>query len=197
MACKSFSLSGIGLGCKDHMGGIKEVYLIQEADINGAVSVVTKEEAEAENSTLIEGQIKEIPLADGAKWKIFKFRKGTGQMTSTATSDESVGTFSVQTDLSLQFSTMDTAKRMEIMAMCLESLKGVVLDSNGKYWFLGEDYPISASAAGAASGLAYGDFGGYTVTLTDNSKEFPRELSTQAVTALEANLQQITMDATE
>lgn len=174
MACKSFTLSGIGLGCKDHMGGIKEVYLILESD-------VTKIE-------VTEGAVSAITLAESAKFKTYKFRKGTGQMTSTATSDESVGTFSVQTDLALQFSTMDTAKRMEIMAMCLESLKGIVLDSNGKYWLLGYDYPISASAAGAASGLAYADFGGYTVTLTDNSKEFPYEIPAEVFETIKANI---------
>lgn len=197
MACKSFSLTGIDLGCKDHMGGIKEVYLIQEADIAGDIGIATADEAAAPSANVEEGQIKSINLAEGKEWKVFKFRKGTGQMTSTATSDESVGTFSVQTDLSLQFSTMDSAKRLQIMAMCYESLKAVVLDSNGKYWFLGYDYPISASAAGAASGLAYGDFGGYTVTLTDNSKEFPHELSPNAVTALRTNIGEIPMDATE
>ena len=71
---------------------------------------------------------------------------------------------------------METAKRTEIMAMCLGNMKGIVLDNNGKYWFLGKDQAISASAASGETGTAFGDFGGYKVTLTDNSKEMPYEI---------------------
>lgn len=170
MACSSITLKGIGLGCKDNMGGIKEVYLIKEDEI-----------AQVEAT---EGQISVLELTDSASYKTYKFRKGTSQMTSTMTTDEAAGTLSVQTDLSLQFSKMETAKRLEIMAMCMDSMKAIVLDSNGKYWFLGYDFPVTASAATGVTGQNFGDFGGYTVTLTDNSKEFPYEVPANIFDAL-------------
>lgn len=173
MACSSITLKGIGVGCKDHMGGIKEVYLIKADEI--------------EEITLDEdkGEISAITLKASAAFKTYKFRKGTSQFTSTMTTDEAAGTLSVQTDLALQFSTMETSKRLEIMAMCMDSMKGIVLDSNGRYWFLGYDYPISASAATGATGTNFSDFGGYNVTLTDNSKEFPYEVSAEAIKTIE------------
>lgn len=162
MACNSITLAGIGLGCKDNMGGIKEVYLIKEDDITSI--------------TVAEGAVSAITLAEGASFKTYKFRKGTSQFTSTMTTDEAAGTLSVQTDLALQFSKMETSKRLEIMAMCMDSMKAIVLDSNGKYWLLGYDFPVTASAATGQTGTNFGDFGGYNVTLTDNSKEFPYEI---------------------
>lgn len=171
MACNSLTLAGIGLGCKDHMGGIKEVYLIKEADVK--------------TITVTEGAVSAIELEASASFKTYRFRKGTSQFTSTMTTDEAAGTLSVQTDLALQFSTMDTAKRLEIMAMCMDSMKGIVLDSNGKYWLLGYDFPISASAATGQTGTAFSDFGGYNVTLTDNSKEFPYEIPASVIEGLE------------
>lgn len=162
MACNSITLAGIGLGCKDNMGGIKEVYLIKEDDITSI--------------TIAEGAVSAITLAEGASFKTYKFRKGTSQFTSTMTTDEAAGTLSVQTDLALQFSKMETSKRLEIMAMCMDSMKAIVLDSNGKYWLLGYDFPVTASAATGQTGTNFGDFGGYNVTLTDNSKEFPYEI---------------------
>lgn len=171
MACNSIALAGINVGCKDHMGGIKEVYLIREDDVKSVAAA--------------DGQISAIELNESASFKTYKFRKGTSQFTSTMTTDEAVGTLSVQTDLALQFSTMETSKRLEIMAMCMESMKGIVLDSNGKYWFLGYDYPISASAATGQTGTAFADFGGYNVTLTDNSKEFPYEVPASIIETLE------------
>ena len=162
MACNSITLAGIGLGCKDNMGGIKEVYLIKEDDITSI--------------TVAEGAVSAITLAEGASFKTYKFRKGTSQFTSTMTTDEAAGTLSVQTDLALQFSKMETSKRLEIMAMCMDSMKAIVLDSNDKYWLLGYDFPVTASAATGQTGTNFGDFGGYNVTLTDNSKEFPYEI---------------------
>ena len=171
MACNSITLAGIGLGCKDNMGGIKEVYLIKEDDFASV--------------TVAEGQISEITLAEGASFKTYKFRKGTSQFTSTMTTDEAAGTLSVQTDLALQFSKMETSKRLEIMAMCMDSMKAIVLDSNGKYWLLGYDFPVTASAATGQTGTNFGDFGGYNVTLTDNSKEFPYEIPASVIEGLE------------
>ena len=177
MACNSITLKGIGLGCKDHMGGIKEVYLIKDSEVT---NVTLNEDKSA---------IESITLETSAKFKTYKFRKGTSQFTSTMTTDEAIGTLSVQTDLALQFSTMETAKRLEIMAMCMDSMKGIVLDSNGKYWFLGYDFPISASAATGQTGTAFADFGGYNVTLTDNSKEFPFEIPASVMETLKEKIE--------
>lgn len=171
MACNSITLAGIGLGCKDNMGGIKEVYLIKEDDVK--------------KITVADGAVTEIELGESASFKTYKFRKGTSQMTSTMTTDEAAGTLSVQTDLALQFSKMETAKRLEIMAMCMDSMKAIVLDSNGKYWLLGYDFPVTASAATGQTGTNFGDFGGYNVTLTDNSKEFPFEIPAEVMGTVE------------
>lgn len=172
MACRSFALSGIALPCKDNMGGLKEVYIIKYADII------------AKTLNTEESQIASLTLAEGSKFKTYKFRKGTASMTSTASSDEAIGNFSVSTELGLQFSKMETSKRLEIMALCLEDVAVVALDWNGKYWFLGYDFPVSATAATAQSGTASTDLNGYNVTLTDTSSEFPFEVPESVMSTL-------------
>lgn len=172
MACKSFSLSGIALPCKDNMGGIKEVYIAKSGDI-------TKVELNTEKN-----KISGITLGTGAKFKTYKFRKGTASMTSTASSDEAIGNFSVTTELALQFSKMETSKRLEIMAMCLEDVVVIVHDFNGCYWYLGYDFPVSATAATAQTGTAATDLNGYNVTLSDTSAEFPFEIDGEVVSGL-------------
>lgn len=172
MACKSFALSGIAMACKDNMGGIKEVYIIKSGDITD-VTLNTEQ-----------SQIATITLAASAKFKTYKFRKGTGSMTSTASSDEAIGNFSVTTELALQFSKMETSKRLEIMAMCLEDVVVIVLDWNGKYWYLGYDFPVTATAATGQTGTAATDLNGYNVTLTDTSAEFPFEVPADIVAEL-------------
>lgn len=172
MACKSFALSGIALPCKDNMGGIKEVYITKSSDISGI-------ELNTEKS-----QVSTITMAEGTKFKTYKFRKGTANMTSTAASDEAIGNFSVTTELALQFSKMETSKRLEIMALCLEDVVAVALDFNGKYWLMGYDFPVSATAATAQTGTATTDLNGYNITLTDTSAEFPFEISAEVMAEL-------------
>ena len=164
MACKSFALSGIAMSCKDNMGGIKEVYIAKANDVTG-VTLNT------------EGtQISTITMDSSAKFRTYKFRKGTASMTSTASSDVAIGNFSVTTELALQFSKMETSKRLEIMALCLEDVLVIVQDFNGKYWLLGYDFPVSATAATGVTGTNATDLNGYTVTLSDTSAEFPFEI---------------------
>lgn len=169
MACKSFSLSGIAIPCKDNMGGIKEVYIAKSSDI---VDIETNKDAKSD----VDASIKNIVLREGGQFKTYKFRKGTANMTSTAASDEAIGNFSVTTELALQFSKMETEKRLEIMAMCLEDVVVIVNDFNGRYWYLGYDFPVTATSATAQTGTAATDLNGYNVTLSDTSAEFPFEV---------------------
>lgn len=172
MACKSFALSGIAMSCKDNMGGIKEVYIAKESDIT---SIALNTEG---------SQIATITMDNSAKFRTYKFRKGTASMTSTAASDVAIGNFSVTTELALQFSKMETSKRLEIMALCLEDVVAIVQDFNGKYWYLGYDFPVSATAATGVTGTAATDLNGYTVTLSDTSAEFPFEVPAELVDGL-------------
>lgn len=172
MACRSFTLSGIALPCKDNMGGIKKVYITKSVDVEG-VTLNTDG-----------SQIETITLAESAKFKTYEFRKGTANMTSSATSDEAIGNFSVTTELALQFSKMETSKRLEIMAMCLEDVVVIVSDFNGKYWYLGYDFPVSATSATAQTGTAATDLNGYNVTLSDTSAEFPFEVPAELIESL-------------
>lgn len=162
MSCSSITLNGIGLGCKDSMGGIKKVYIAKSDDI-GVMS-------------LSDNMIDNIEMKNSATFKTYEFRKGTSSMSTTLTTDEAAGTLSFQTDVSLQFSKMDTSKRLEIMALSVDSVVVIVEDSNGKCWFLGYDFPVTATTATANTGTAFGDFSGYNITLTDNSKELPYEV---------------------
>lgn len=175
MACKSFTLSGIALPCKDNMGGIKEVYIAKSSDI---VDIEMNKDAKSD----VDASIKNIVLSETGQFHTYRFRKGTANMTSTAASDEAIGNFSVTTELALQFSKMETSKRLEIMAMCLEDVVVIVNDFNGRYWYLGYDFPVTVTAATAQTGTAATDLNGYNVTLYDTSAEFPFEVPEDMIT---------------
>ena len=41
---------------------------------------------------------------------------------------------------------METAKRLEIGSLLIGNVAMIVKDGNGIYWYLGKDYPVTASA---------------------------------------------------
>lgn len=169
MAYCNQTLAGIQLDCAASLGGIKAVYIANYGD-------VTSVEVDDAN-----GLITGITMAEGATFKGYQFRKQTGSMTSTLNVDETAGINYVSTELSLVFTKMETAKRIEMSALALGQLAVIVLDSNGKYWYLGKDDYVSSTAGGGATGTAKGDQNAYTLTLTDESDTFPYEISADAV----------------
>lgn len=169
MGC-SATLNGLPKDCEASMGGIAEVWITN----HDAISDVTVDE----------NIISAISLADSAKFKRYFFRRGTGSMTSTYSLDPASGANFVTTDLALQFNKMETAKRIEMSALAVSELAIIVKDNNGKYWYLGYNNPVTASAGDGATGQAFTDANKYGITLQDVSLQLPYEVSAEALDAI-------------
>ena len=162
MGCKT--LSGMGLDCRESVGGIKEVYILGD-----------RSEATV---TVVNDAITTITLAAGSdKFLPYKFRKQTGSMVSTINTSEENGTTFVQTDVTLVFHKMEAKKRLEISALMVGDCAMLVKDGNDKYWYLGYDEPVTLTAGTAGTGTAKGDKNGYDLTLTDLSNTLPYEVT--------------------
>lgn len=172
MAYCNQTLNGITLDCSHSLGGIKTVYIANYGDV---------ESVSADTSS---GKIVSVTMAASAKFKPYQFRKQTGSLTSTLTVDETAGVNYVSTELSLVFTKMETAKRLELSALSIGQLAVIVEDSNGTFWFLGKDDYVSATAGGAQTGTAKGDGNNYTLTLRDESDTYPFEIDKSAVDSI-------------
>ena len=173
MACSQV-LNGIAADCQTNVGGVREVYIANYSDVTAI---------EVDDSS---NMIKTITMADSAKFKKYAFKKNTSSMTSTLNVDPANGVNFVQTDLSLVFAKQETVKRMEIAKLSLGELRVIVLDANGKYWFLGQEEFVSATAGTAETGVNRTDGNKYTITLTDYSSSYPYEVDPTIVDALVA-----------
>ena len=171
MAC-SQTLNGIAASCETNVGGVREVYISNYDDVT-AVEV-------DETSNMIDT----ITMAASAKFKKYLFKKNTSSMTSTLNVDPANGVNFVQTDLTLVFAKQETAKRMEIAKLSLGELRVIVLDANGKYWFLGQEEFVSASAGTAETGTNRTDGNRYSITLTDYSSSYPYEVDPSIITGI-------------
>ena len=171
MACTQ-TLNGIAVDCEPSMGGLKVVYIANTSDVA--------------SFEITDGQITSITMASGSTFKEYSFRRNTASQTSTLAVDPANGT-SVATDVALSFLKQDTQKRLEISALSIGELILITQDANGRYWFLGKDMPVMASAGGAESGTTYTDGNRYTITLQDNSKDYPYEVKTAPATESDTN----------
>ena len=164
MACSQV-LNGIAADCQTNVGGVREVYIANYSDVTAI---------EIDDSS---NMIKTITMADSAKFKKYAFKKNTSSMTSTLNVDPANGVNFVQTDLALVFAKQETVKRMEIAKLSLGELRVIVLDANGKYWFLGQEEFVSATAGTAETGTNRTDGNRYSITLTDYSSSYPYEVT--------------------
>jgi hypothetical protein len=166
------TLAGITLDCTNNKGGIKTVYIANFGDVTGF----------EENEGVITG----ITMNGEAKFKPYQFRKNTSSMNSTLTADETNGLNYVTTEVSLVFTKMDTAKRVEMAALSLGQLAVIVLDSNGIYWYITPDDYASASAGTGETGTAKGDRNAYTLTLSVENDSYPIEIAESALAEIVA-----------
>lgn len=174
MAYCNQTLAGITLDCASNKGGIKAVYIANFGDVK---SVARGTEG---------GKITGITMAESAKFKAYQFRKNTGSMTSTLTADETNGLNYVTTEVSLVFTKMDTAKRIEMAALSLGQLAVIVLDANGIYWYVTPEDYASASAGTGETGTAKGDRNAYTITLSVENDSYPIEIEASAMAEIVA-----------
>lgn len=173
MACSQV-LNGIAASCDTNVGGIREVYICNYTD-------VTAFEVD-ETSNVIDT----ITMDTDKKFKKYLFKKNTSSLTSTLNVDPANGVNFVQSDLSLVFAKQETVKRMEIAKLSLGELRVIVLDSNGKYWFLGAEEFVAATAATAETGVNRTDGNRYTITLTDYSSSYPYEVDATVIAGIVA-----------
>lgn len=173
MSCLQ-TLSGIAPACETNVGGIREVYIANFDD-------VTAIEVDATSHMIDTITMASDGNSGTVKFKKYSFKKNTGSLTSTLNVDPAAGINFVQSDLALVFAKQETTKRMEIAKLSLGELRVIVLDSNGKYWFLGYEEFVSASAGTAETGVNRTDGNRYTVTLTDYSSSYPYEVDPEII----------------
>lgn len=156
MAC-SQTLAGLALDCSQNVGGVKAIWLANFEDVSAV--------------TVSNDEISTITMASSAKFKKYAFRAETAYANSDLQIDPQAGTSYWQTDIYMQFSKMETAKRIEIKALSLAGVAVIVEDCNGERWFYGKDRPVFPSAGNIATGTAMGDRNGFSINLQAKDNE--------------------------
>lgn len=162
------TLVGIASSCDTNLAGIKKVYLANSGE--------AKAEIDASTHT-----ITGITMETSKKFVGYSFAKQTGSLTSTITKDETNGVRYYTNEIALQFNKMEAAKHLEIEALAAGELVAIVLDNNGKYWYVGHDSYLSATDTTAQSGQSFDDLNGYNITMSAMSAFLPFEVTKSIV----------------
>ena len=159
MPC-SQTLAGIARDCSSNMGGIKNVYIANLADVDSV--------------TVTSGVVTAITMLSSKKFYKYVFAPFTSSLTSNWNVSPENGTKYVESTLTMVFNKMDATKRLEIVALAQSELVVIVEDNNGTMFYLGYEEGVRLiNGSDGQSGTNRGDRNGYTVVLQDVAGELP------------------------
>ena len=149
------ALEGIQKSCDNNSGGIYQVWFIPQDNINVVTTVTTYPNYEVT-------AISVTPLL--TVFDSYFIRRNTSNYTEEQAADLINGSTFVTQTINLVFHRREAAKSnaLKILASGQQYLAAVVLDANGRYWYM--PY-MQLTATGEGSGTARADGSKYTVTL--------------------------------
>lgn len=153
----SQTLAGLALDCSPSIGGVKAIWVANHVDVDAV--------------TISNDEVTAITMVSTAKFKKYNFRAETAYANSELQSDPVAGSSYWLTDIYMQFTKMETTKRIEINALAKVGAAVIVEDENGTRWYYGIDRPCYATAAGVTFGTAHGDRNGMSINIAAKDNE--------------------------
>jgi len=151
MACELST--GFTLDCKDGIGGIKQIVLLDQSLVTG----ITLDASQV--ITAIAGPIDadlytyELPTQTGSFEETINFNRDNGTVFYTQT-------------VNVMLHKLSAAKRKELQTVAQARVIVFVQDTNTNWWAVGYEYGADLSTATAGTGTALGDANGYTLAFT-------------------------------
>jgi hypothetical protein len=150
MACELST--GFTLDCKDGIGGIKKIVLVDK-------TLVTSFSFEADEVELINGPT-------GADLFTYELPTQTGSFEETINFNRDNGTVFYTQTVNVMLQKLSNAKRVELQNVAQARVIVFVNDSNDNWWAVGYEYGADLSTSTAATGTVLGDMNGYTLAFT-------------------------------
>jgi hypothetical protein len=173
-------VSGYTLGCRTNTGGDKNIYIL-----SGSISSVTG----AANGLL-------TTIAGNGVFYKFELVKETADHTETITASDENGTVFYDVALNAMFHKMQSATRNQIKVLAQNPNLKIIVETNngaedgiGKYFLLGYHNGMTLNTGTAASGKAFGDMNGYSLTFTGKEPQPAYEVSGSVLSGVLSGIQ--------
>jgi len=160
--------SGFTLGCRDNTGGIKNLYIL-----SGSITSVTDAS---------EGLISGI-TGSGEFFQYELFRQ-TSDFSEAISATPENGTVFYEQSVNAVFFKLQSSTRNQVRVLAKNPDLKIIVETNngsedgiGKYWLLGEENGVQLLSGTGATGTAFGDLNGYSLTFTGQEPEPASEIS--------------------
>jgi|TARA_R100000084_G_C4646037_1_gene146762 hypothetical protein len=146
---------GFTLDCKDAIGGVRSVRLTTLAEYEALAAVVAN------------GKVSSWGSASTVFFKYDQLKE-TSSMTETINSNVQNGSIYYTPEVTIVMSKLESDRRNEIKLLAQNRLVAIVEtnDETPRYFVVGTTTGLEVSAGTSATGTAYADLQGYTITLS-------------------------------
>lgn len=158
-------------GCDVGAGGLKEVYLIELENI----SAVTESS----------GTVTAITKATGKIFRKYQLVQDTATAEETLTGNLQNGTLYYAQKATLVINKQQVSVRNEILLLAKNRLVVITVDNNDTYRMYGWDQGLRLNEGSAATGTAWGDRNGYTLTFSGNQRELALFVQASVIATLQ------------
>lgn len=170
MACAI--TSGYALDCKDVVGGVKNIYVTELANVTSV-------------GTNASGFVTGITMVSTKKfYKYALMPKGANTYTENIQTDPANGTVAYEPTISVVFSKLDQNSAY-LFELIIKNRTAIIVEmKDGSYFLCGKENGMESSGGTAASGQAMNDFQGYTLTFMGMEKTFSPEVDSSIISGL-------------
>jgi hypothetical protein len=138
--------------CFTSIGGVKNIYITEWQNI--------------QSITISAGNVSNISLVYGTKFYEYRIRKQIGSFTEDISRHEESGLPFYDAQVSFSLRRIDVEKRNEIEKLARKDVVIIVVTNAGKNILVGHYNGLSISQGNTATGTAYGDLSGYTLSFS-------------------------------
>lgn len=158
-------------GCDVGSGGLKELYLIELENI----STVTESS----------GTLTAITKVSGKIFRKYQLVQDTATAEETITGNLQNGTLYYAQKVTVVINKQNVAVRNEILLLAKNRLAIVTVDNNDTYRLYGWDQGVRLNEGSAATGTAWGDRNGYTLTFSGNQRQLAYFVTSGVIATLQ------------
>jgi hypothetical protein len=163
--------SGYTIDCRENIGGLKAVYLIEFGNVSGVVEV----------SGLVTGLTK----VTGKRFYKFEVPRAVANTSSAGTGSEENGSFFYTHQVVFPLNKRDSTTANIVRTLAKNKLMAVTLDMDGNYRMYGKGNGLYIATTESGSGTAAGDRNGYNITMTGIEPDDFLQVSSAVGLALE------------
>lgn len=162
---------GYEIGCREGVGGIKEVYITELANVTAMTDT--------------SGVITSLTKAVGQRFWKYNLVRETSNATETINGNEQNGTIYYSQNVQMVLNKRQASVRNEVMRLAKNNLIMIVVENSGRAFLYGKEHGLILAQGESGTGTAWADRNGYTLPFAGNEEELAPEVQLSIVETLE------------